>query len=239
MTKLQLVDSGTPLVYIILPCYNWEKYLLEQLMSIYYQNYNNWYLILIIDWATDNSENIARDFVAHYKLHDKVKIITKENGGVNSAIQRWLEEVKKMCDIDNSNNYISFCDQDDIWTREKFNIQVNYMRENPTCDLSYHDSAVVDENWILTGISQQRITNHSSLSFFYFGIVWNQIASNRILFKAKHINNILPMAIWRWICQDERVFLVFSLLGAKIDYINKKLTYHRQWHQSLWRVLME
>ena len=89
--------SKDPLVYIVLCVYNWEKYFLEQLMSLYYQNYTNWYLIIVNDWSSDNSENIARDFISHYNLHDKVMVINKENWWLNSAITVWLKEIKKRC----------------------------------------------------------------------------------------------------------------------------------------------
>ena len=83
-----MVMNETPLVYITMPCYNGEKYLLDQLMSIYYQNYTNRYLIFINDGSTDNSEQIIRDWISHYNLYNKVRVITKENGGVMSAVQK-------------------------------------------------------------------------------------------------------------------------------------------------------
>ena len=85
---MEELNNKNPLVYIVMPCYNGEKYLLEQLMSIYYQNYTNRYLIFVNDGSTDNSENILRDWISHYNLHDKVMVINKKNGGVNSAVQR-------------------------------------------------------------------------------------------------------------------------------------------------------
>lgn len=138
-----------PTVYIVLPVYNGENYFLEQLMSLYYQTYENWYLIIINDWSTDSSENIAKKFVKDYNLHDKVKIFKKKNWGLNSAITRWFEEIKKLCDIDNIDNLVSYCDCDDIRTREKLAIQVKYMVDNPECWLSYHNMVGIDGNGIL------------------------------------------------------------------------------------------
>ena len=59
------------------------------------------------------------------------------------------------------------------------------------------------------------------------------------MFKAKYIDDILPMAIWPWICQDERIFLVLSLIEVNINNIKELLTYHRLWHQSLWKTQRE
>ncbi len=226
-------NSEQPKVYIILPSYNGEKFLLEQLMSIYYQNYTNWYLIFINDWSTDSSENIIRNWISNYNLHNKVKIIIKENWWVNSAVQRWLEEVKKICDKQNIDCLISYCDQDDIWTREKLALQVKYMISHPECDLSFHDLSIVDENWILTTASELEKKYLKDFSFLYFSIVGNLLTSAWIMYKAKRINEILPMPIWPCLYQDERVTYVLSLRKAKIGVINKSLVYHRIWHQSL------
>lgn len=229
-------NNSNPLVYIVMPVYNWEKYLLEQLMSIYYQNYTNWYLIFVNDWSTDSSENILLDWISHYNLHNRVKLISKENGGVNSAVSRWLEEVRKMCDIHSSDSLISYCDQDDIRTREKLSIQVEYMINHPECDLSFHDLCIVDENWIITNPSELKNKYLKNFSFFYLAIIWNFLISAEMMFKIKYIDDILPMCIWPCIYQDERTVYVFSLIEANIQCINKQLAYHRIWHQSLLKV---
>lgn len=230
----QKTTKKEPLVYIIMPCYNWEKYLLEQLMSIYYQNYSNWYLIFVNDWSTDNSENILRDWISHYDLHKKVKVITKENWGVNSAVQRWLEEIKDICNIHDTDSLISYCDCDDVWTREKLEEQVNYMIDHPECDLSYHDMVKVNKNWVFEEISACKMDKLllNRENFFYIWIIWSYITSNEIIFRAKYIDLIIPLPLWFWMYQDYRSVLIFTLNELKIHFINKPLSYYRN-HQSL------
>ena len=220
------------LVYIVMPCYNGEKYLLEQLMSIYYQNYTNWYLIFVNDWSTDNSENILRNWISHYNLHDKVDIINKENGGVCSAIQRWLEEIKSMCDINNDNNLVAYCDADDVWTREKLEVQVEYMNTCLECWMSYHDMFVINENSKLEKISLHN--NHYKDESFFSLICYNiHFYSTEIMFRVRYINDILPFPIWKFFSQDHWTALILSLLWVKIWYIDKQLAYYRSWHESL------
>jgi len=233
----ELINKN-PLVYIVLPCYNGEKYLLEQLMSIYYQNYTNWYLIFVNDWSTDNSENIIRDWISHYNLHEKVRVINKKNWGVMTAVQRWLEEVKSICDIKNTNSLISYCDADDIWTRDKLKIQVEYMQKHPECDLSYHDMSVTDENGVIKKkyFLKKRWPNREKKWFLYLAIMWNYISSIEMLFKAKYIDKILPMAISIpriHQAQDYWTALVLLLLEANIQFIDIPLAYYRRWQISL------
>ena len=216
-----------PTVYIVLPVYNWEKYFLEQLMSLYHQIYTNWFLIIVNDWSTDSSEKIAKKFIKDYDLHDKVKILKKENWGLNSAIQRWLEEVKKMCDINKSDNLVAYCDCDDIWTRNKLSVQVEYMVNHPECGLLYCNLSKINEYWELTGILL--LNNcYNEENFIYISTIWIYCLAWTLIFNSKHINDILPMPTYPWLAQDMWTFIVLSLLGVKIDYLNKNLFYYRK-----------
>lgn len=67
---------------IIIPCYNLEKYVHKTIVSVLKQNYENFELILIDDGSTDNTYKIIKS----YEDKDKrVKVFTKQNGGVSSA----------------------------------------------------------------------------------------------------------------------------------------------------------
>lgn len=229
------MKSKTPLVYIVLPIYNGEKYFLEQLMSLYYQNYTNWFLIIVNDWSIDNSETIARDWVSHYNLHEKVKILNKENWWVTSAVQRWLEEIMNLCDIEKSDSYVAYCDADDIWTRDKMLIQVNYMVNHPEYGLSYHDLAIVDENWWFLKPSQLDKYWHNE-SFLYNSTIWGYFSSISMMYRVKYVKYILPMPIWKEFAQDYWTSLVLSLLNVGIWFMDKSLCYRRMRESSLSKV---
>ena len=224
--------NKNPLVYIILPVYNWSKYFLEQLMSIYYQNYENWYLIVINDWSTDTSEKVARDWISHYNLYNKAKVINKENWWVTSAVQRWLGEIKGMCDIYNSDSLISYCDADDARTRNKLSTQVEYMINNPKCELSFHDLFITNEDWVVLNNSLLKWYYHNK-SFLYNSTVWWFLVSTWMMFRIRYVDNILPMPTWKGMYQDYWTLLVFSLLGLDIWFIKKSLAFLRRWHSSL------
>lgn len=227
------INVKLPTVYIILPVYNCEKYFLEQLMSIYYQNYGNRFLIIVNDWSTDSSWKIAEDFVKNYNLGDKVKIVTKENWWVNSAVTVWLEELKKITDVYSDDILVAYCDSDDVWTREKLSVQVDYMVNHPDCDISYHDMVCIDKDWILINSSLHKNWYHDD-SFFYLSTISPHIWSTEMMFwPKKYIDSILPLPAWAWMYQDYRTNLVISLLWWKYGFIDKKLGNYRQWHISL------
>lgn len=67
-----------PLVSVIVPIYNSEKFLAETIESILNQSYRNLEIILINDGSTDNSKQICKE----YSTKDKrIVYIEKENGG--------------------------------------------------------------------------------------------------------------------------------------------------------------
>lgn len=233
--KIGNVGTKKPLVFIILPVYNWEKYFLEQLISIYNQTYTNWFLIIINDWSTDQSGYISNKFVKDYWLENKTRIINKENWWVNSAIERWLKEILTLNCYDN-NSFVSFCDADDQWMRNKLEVQVNFMIKNRDCDLSYHDLVVVNENnnFVSKSIineSKNILWNPYSKSFIQSAL-FSHLTSTELMFRTKDINLILPMPSWYRMYQDFWVDIVYSLLWKTIWVINKPLWFYRKWHVS-------
>ena len=224
-------SKENPIVYITLPCYNWEKYLLEQLMSIYNQNYTNWYLIFVNDWSTDSSEKIVKDWISHYNLHDRVKILYRENGWLNAAITTWLEEIMKMCDIDKSDSFVCFCDCDDIWTREKISLSANYMISHPEYWLTYHDMAVIDSDWVITKTSVLKNIYHKDESFFTLAVNRFHYYAWEMLLKVKYLDKIVPLPVEYSIWQDHRIGYNLILSWVQVSFIDKPLMYYRR-HSS-------
>lgn len=78
----------TPLVSIIVPCYNQEDFIDETLQSVYDQKYTNWECIVMDDGSTDKSADIIQNWVAK---DSRFRYYYKENGGIiqtrNYAIQ--------------------------------------------------------------------------------------------------------------------------------------------------------
>ena len=54
--------NNTPLVSILMNCYNGEKYLKEAIDSIYNQTYDNWEIIFWDNASTDETANIVKSY---------------------------------------------------------------------------------------------------------------------------------------------------------------------------------
>lgn len=91
-----------PKVSIIVPIYNCEKYLDEAIQSLLEQSIRECEFILVNDGSTDNSLNIANEYV---KLDSRIKIINQVNQGVSVARNTGIEAAQ--------GKYIGFIDGDD------------------------------------------------------------------------------------------------------------------------------
>lgn len=91
-----------PLVSVIVPVYNVEKYLRRCLDSVINQTYKKLEIILVDDGSTDRSGEICDEYA---KKDKRIKVIHKENGGLSSARNAGMARC--------SGYYIFFLDGDD------------------------------------------------------------------------------------------------------------------------------
>jgi glycosyltransferase involved in cell wall biosynthesis len=108
-----------PLVSIIMPVYNVERFLQEAVGSALQQTYTNWELILINDGSTDRTREICLSYT-----DPRIRYIENEqNMGVLRSRNRALEFAK--------GDYIAWLDSDDIAAPEKIAKQVAFLEANP------------------------------------------------------------------------------------------------------------
>ena len=117
-----------PLVSIIIPVYNGSNFLGEAIDSALAQEYKNLEIIVINDGSKDDgkSEEVALSY------RDKIRYLTKENGGVSSALNVAVKQAK--------GEWISWLSHDDLYYPAKIQKQIDYINElinkNGDIDLS-------------------------------------------------------------------------------------------------------
>ena len=107
-----------PLVSIIVPLYNTERYIFRCLESVRKQIYTNFECIIVNDGSTDCSKEVADQFV---KSDKRYILYNKENGGLSSARNFGIEKA--------GGEFISFLDSDDYWLEDKLNAQINLLNQ--------------------------------------------------------------------------------------------------------------
>ncbi len=102
---------NTPLISIIIPVYNIEKYLERCVRSVCEQTYSNLEILLVDDGSTDNSGAIC-DKLA---LEDtRIHVFHKENGGSSSARNLGISKAR--------GEYLGFVDSDDYVSKEMYQL---------------------------------------------------------------------------------------------------------------------
>jgi len=99
------MSLSTPLVSVVIPVYNHEKYVEESILSVINQTYTNIEIIIIDDGSSDSSVQKVRDLVSNY-LDKKIIFIAQKNQGAHNAINKGLELSKgDILTILNSDDY--------------------------------------------------------------------------------------------------------------------------------------
>jgi glycosyltransferase involved in cell wall biosynthesis len=140
--------------------YNGEKYLLEQLESLENQTLAPFEIVILDDCSTDNSFSILEKFKKNSKLN--VRLFKNEK---NLGVAKSFEKALSICEGD----YFSFCDQDDVWFKDKLETFSKKMRDSEekygkeTPLLIYSDLQVVDKNLNLIHHSGNQLTHKNQI----------------------------------------------------------------------------
>ena len=126
----------SPLVCIILPVYNAEKYIIECLESISSQSYGNWELIIVNDGSTDSSEKLIKVFIKNCK--NDVQYFFTEHKGLPFCLNFGISHAQ--------GKYIARMDADDIMCKTRLEQQADFMENNPEIGILGTNFIEIDEN---------------------------------------------------------------------------------------------
>ena len=114
--KSHAPKSNSPLVSIIIPVFNGEKYIGGAIGSVLLDDYPSKEIIVVNDGSTDNTAKIISAF-------DDLKIINQQNLGVSNARNAGIRFA--------SGEFITHLDADDIWVPGRLANCLNFFDENP------------------------------------------------------------------------------------------------------------
>lgn len=140
-----------PLVSVVMPVYNSEKYLKAALNSLLEQSYKNIEIICVNDGSTDHSLAILERMAASDR---RIKIINQSNGGPAKARNAALDAAK--------GKYVNFVDSDDFVDKEMYSTLVEVAEKQKTDILVFGGSPWPDwdsaPQWIKDKLSPRAIT---------------------------------------------------------------------------------
>ena len=103
----QALQQVTPLISVIMPCYNSAAYLEQAVTSVFNQSFRAIELIVIDDGSTDNSLQLLSTL---QEKHQQLRVLIQPNMGPYPARNRGLEQAR--------GEYIAFLDSDDYWAED-------------------------------------------------------------------------------------------------------------------------
>jgi glycosyltransferase involved in cell wall biosynthesis len=206
------MQTNTPLVSIIMPTYNAEKFISKSIQSVLNQTYQNWELIVVNDGSKDNTSKVVESF------DDKrILLIKQKNSGVSKARNIGIKNAKGA--------YIAFLDSDDLWLKKKLEIQVNYMLNHPNIVLSYtyYNSFVGDD----TVVKNKQLYPFKINNLNERLLVFNFIATLTVMVKSDVLKDIGGFDTQLFGPEDWDLWIKVSQKG-NIGYINQNLALYRE-----------
>ncbi len=119
-----VAGDAKPLVSVVMPAFNAERYLREAIDSVLAQTHRPLELIVVDDGSTDATAQVMASYGARIIAVDGL-----ENTGIGGARNRGLAEA--------TGSFIAFMDADDIWPAEKLARQLQVFAADPGLDLCF------------------------------------------------------------------------------------------------------
>jgi glycosyltransferase involved in cell wall biosynthesis len=119
-----------PLVSVIIPCYNAERYIAETLESVFAQTYPTIEVVVVDDGSTDNTVEVLKSY--------KVQLIQQRNRGVSAARNNGIRHSR--------GKYVLFLDHDDRLLPKAVAVGVRVLEEHPDCVMAVGEHRYIGSN---------------------------------------------------------------------------------------------
>src|ERR1700751_1519727 len=107
-----------PLVSVLIPCFNAERYIGETVDCVLRQTWSNLEILIVDDGSTDGTINEIKKFNP-----PKLTILRQENRGQPAALNTCLARAR--------GNFLQFLDADDLVSPRKIELQVARLIDHP------------------------------------------------------------------------------------------------------------
>lgn len=200
--------TTNPLISVVMPVNNGEKYLPQAIDSVLCQTYNNFEFIIIDDGSTDKTKEIVNRY---FRIDHRIKLIIQKKSGISNAMNTGIRKAK--------GEYIFRADGDDVCLRDRFKIQINYLLKHPTIDvLGTYFCTFIDDNFNkCVTIPANSFDVYNAKSFIHHPTcaVKRKIFMNNGLYDSRY-DNAEDFELWyRWFSQGVKFYTIPQVLYKK------------------------
>jgi glycosyltransferase involved in cell wall biosynthesis len=111
-------------VTVIVPCFNYARFLGDCVGSLLRQTYRAWECVIVDDGSTDETPQVARELVSR---DARLRYVRQDNAGLSAARNAGVREAR--------GHYLQFLDADDMLEADKLAVQARFLEESPETDL--------------------------------------------------------------------------------------------------------
>lgn len=215
------------MITIIMAVYNGQEYIREQLESLKDQTYTEWRLVIRDDRSSDKTAKIVKKFSDEVEQEVIFKVNEKPSGSAKNNFALLINDAKE-------SDYVMFCDQDDIWKKDKIEITFNkmkqaeerYGRDFPL--LVHGDVEVIDENGNINADSMFEMSHINADSKLPQILIQNHVTGCTMMCNKKLIAGISEYASSEYIIMHDYLAALYASVFGKIEVIKKPLLSYRQ-----------
>ncbi|WP_158622569.1 glycosyltransferase family 2 protein [Pedobacter sp. KBW06] len=144
MSDLLSYPAINPVITLVIPLFNAERYLIETLNSVKFQSYREWQCIIIDDGSTDHSIDLTQEYIANDKrfllIKRKDRTLKK---GANSCRNLGLKQTVT--------NWVMFLDADDLLEEDCLKNRMLAIESNLSNDMYVFKTAFIDNDKNIKG----------------------------------------------------------------------------------------
>jgi glycosyltransferase involved in cell wall biosynthesis len=193
-----------PLISVIIPAYNAERWLPETLASVAAQEWPDLEVIVVDDGSTDGTAVFVEQAYPQWTLH------RSENRGVSQARNLGTQSA--------NGEFVQYLDADDLLLPGKLARQVALLQANPKADIVYSNwqrlNAQPNGQFEPGDIMARTIAevNHDA-EIAFFTSMW--CPTGAYLYRRSFLDRVLPWKEWLPVIQDARFALDCAMSGAR------------------------
>lgn len=207
-------DQGSPLVSVVIPVYNCERFVGEAIVSALAQSHRPMEIIAVDDGSTDGTRDVLQSF------SPSVTVISQKNKGVSAARNAGIAASK--------GRYIAFLDADDLWHSDKIARQVNLLERYPSAVACYVDHQVIDANGTVlsptSALFGPRCSGTITKDLLEFTMI---VTPSVVMVRRSALDRVGPFRESLKIAEDLNIWLRLSVIGPILYDIETLTSYRR------------
>lgn len=218
-----MLNKSRPLISVIIPVYNVEKYLSECINSVINQSYTNYEILLINDGSTDNSHSICLEYESKY---NNITVFNQQNKGLSAARNKGIETSK--------GDYIAFIDSDDLIHKDFLKTLIYNIEDSDIsiCNVQEFQNSISIDYEINNPLKIETYSGKEMNEFLYLPKLEliTIIAPNKLYKKSLWDNNRFPLDRLHEDC-----FIIYKVIdkATTVKLIDTALYFYRKRNDSI------